>query len=265
MSERFIKFIPSEEAFWLLHNKPNAFRLLTHIANTARRQNGYPDGLTIGQCHLQHWTKYKLTEREYRSAKSMLVLRKHIEISATCRTRQKSTTGTTTVSTLVRLISSTVYDINPEENDDPNDDRATTERRPSDDKQEGIRKKKNEKEENPQPPFLTPLPEKKNFREFVTLTQTEYDTLLAKHGQSFLEKMLDALDSFKGSSGKVYKSDYHTMKDGGWVVQRVNTEILKSKGKDENPFKPSQGSFKSPEPKFQSSRVIRGSNVIEGD
>lgn len=140
MSERFLKFIPSEQAFWLMHEKPNAFRLLTHIANTARRTHGNPDGLTIGQCHLKHWEKYDLTEREYRTAKDILIKRKHIIIIETNRTRQKSTTGSTTNSTLVQLISSTVWDINPESIDDRIDDRPTTDRRPTDDKQEGRRR-----------------------------------------------------------------------------------------------------------------------------
>lgn len=142
-SERFLKFIPSEEAFWLMECKPNAFRLLTHIANTARRYNGHPDGLTIGQCHLRSWTFYKLTEQEYRTAKEILVKRKHIKIIETNRTRKKSTTGVTTNSTLVELCSLTIWDINPEINNDQINDRATTEQRPSNDKQERIRKKKN--------------------------------------------------------------------------------------------------------------------------
>lgn len=146
MSERFIKFIPSEESFWLIHKKPNAFRLLTHIANTARRRNGNPDGLLIGQCHLQHWKNYDFTEQEYRTAKDILVKRKHIIIIETNRTRQKSTTGSTTNSTLVQICSSTIFDINPESDNDLINDRATTEQRPSNDKQEGIRKKKNEEE-----------------------------------------------------------------------------------------------------------------------
>jgi len=161
MSERFLKFIPSEEAFWLLENKPNAFRLLTHIANTARRQNGHPDGLAIGQCHLQHWLKYKLTEQEYRSAKKILIFRKHIKIIETNRTRQKSTTGVTTGSTLVELLSSTIYDINPEEGNDRINDRATTDQRPSNDKQERIRKNKKEKEEQNVAQSAPPLRTKK--------------------------------------------------------------------------------------------------------
>lgn len=136
MSERFLKFIPSEEAFWLMQYKPNAFRLLSHIANTARRYNGHPDGLTIGQCHLQSWIFYGLSEREYRTAKAILVQRKHIKIIETNRTRKKSTTGATTNSTLVELCSLTIWDINHETIDDRIDDRETTDRRPRDDKQE---------------------------------------------------------------------------------------------------------------------------------
>ena len=141
MSEscRFLKFIPSEEAFWLMQYKPNAFNLLTHIANTARRVNGYPDGLLIGQCHLQSWAFYGLTERQYRTAKEILVQRKHILIIETNRTRKKSTSGTTTRSTLVQLCSLTIWDINPETSDDRNDVRPTTDRRLTDDKQERIR------------------------------------------------------------------------------------------------------------------------------
>jgi len=139
MSERFIKFIPSEEAFWLMHNKPNAFRLLTHIANTARRYDGHPDGLSIGQCHLQSWQFYHLSEQEYRTAKEILVKRKHIIIIETNRTRKKSTTGVTTSSTLVQLLDSRVWDINSEDTNDRINDRATTDQRPSNDKQEGIR------------------------------------------------------------------------------------------------------------------------------
>lgn len=139
MNERFLKFIPSQEAFWLMHEKPNAFRLLAHIANTARRYDGHPDGRRIGECHLQHWKNYGLTERQYRTAKEDLCKLKILEIVETNRTRQKSTTGTTTKSTLVRLLDSRIWDINPETKDDRNDDRATTERRLNDDKQERIR------------------------------------------------------------------------------------------------------------------------------
>lgn len=146
MSERFLKFIPSEEAFWLMFHKPRAFYLLTHIANTARRYNGGADGLGIGQCHLKSAEKYGFTISEYRSAKNMLIKRNHIVIIETNRTRKKSTTGMTTESTLVQLCSTNVYDINSESNDNRIDIRTTTERQLNDNKQERIRKNKKEKE-----------------------------------------------------------------------------------------------------------------------
>jgi hypothetical protein len=229
MTERFLKFIPSDEAFWLMENKPNAFRLLTYIANTARRYNGGPDGLIIGQCHLQHWSKYKLTEREYRTAKDILVQRKQIIIIETCRTRQKSTTGATTGSTLVQLLSSTIYDINSETTDDRKDDRPTTDRRQT-------RKNKNEEDKKEELPII-PSFSKIKVRDHVELTEKEHQTLIAKHGADMVNLMLDKLDSYKGSTGNEYKSDYHTMKDGGWVVTQVKKDIQFSKTPVENSLK----------------------------
>ena len=162
MSERFLKFIPSEEAMYLARKHPNAFILLTFIAERARRENGYPDGLTIGQCHIGDFQSYGLTEKEYRTAKKILELRNHIKIIETCRTRKSSrdvkhsfnsqnvkketterATKSTTIGTLVQICSLTVYDINPEEPNqqkgDRKGDRGATEGRPKGDEQEGRR------------------------------------------------------------------------------------------------------------------------------
>lgn len=237
MCERFIKFIPSEEAFWLMHNKPNAFRLLTHIANTARRKPGHPDGLLVGQCHLESWEKYKLSEQEYRTAKQILVMRKHISIFLTNRTRQKSTTGSTTNSTLVQLCSNTIWDINPEVINDPINDRATTEQRPSNDKQEGIRKKKKVKKEEISPtPFFSISEIKCFFGDFVSLTKEQHSSLLSKHGEQFVEHMIDVLDAYKGSKHgskeekiALYGCDYAVMRKGGWVEKRTREDLSKDK------------------------------------
>lgn len=261
MADRFLKFIPSEEAFWLLENHPRAFLLFTHIANTARRTEGSPDGLSVGQCHLKASAKYGFTEREYRTAKEVLVTRGHIKIVQTNRTRQKSTTGKTTKSTLVEITSLTIYDINPESNDNRNDNRETTERQLKDNKQEGIRKKKKEEEEQPH------TPSKIKFREFVELTQEEHDTLLGKHGPEVLNLMLDKLNSYKGSSGKKYSSDYHTMKEGGWVIIQVRKELENQKAPHDKffqtPPKTPTGNTPNSETKFYPSRVIGREQGIE--
>ena len=206
--------------------------------------------------------KYGMSEQNYRTAKKILEQRQHLKILETSRNRKKSTNGATTEGTKVKLLSSNVWDINTEEGNERPNECLTNDQRMPNDKLRNIRKKKNEKEEQPLTPSFS---EKLRFRENVQLTQSEYDSLLSKHGQIFFDKMLDALDSYKGSTGKIYKSDFHTMKDGGWVVERVNKEIIKIKTNNENSFKPSSESSKPSQPRFQPSRVIRGSNDVEGN
>jgi hypothetical protein len=150
MTERFLKLnIESDAADDLAAKHPKAFILLYFIARHARRYNGKADGLTIGQCHIGNHKAYGLTEREYRTAKDILCKRSLIKIIETCRTRKKSTTGTTTWGTLVELLNSKVWDINPNSSDDRNDDRATTERRQT------KKNKKEKKEDHPPTPSFS--------------------------------------------------------------------------------------------------------------
>lgn len=57
------------------------------------------------------------------------------------------------------------------------------------------------------------------FRDNVFLTQKEYDRLLEKYGQDRTDKMLDKLDSYKGSSGKTYENDSKAITS--WVVDEI--------------------------------------------
>ena len=145
MSERFLKFIPSDKSNYLLTKHPNAFILLCIIAQRARRYEGHIDGLHIGECYVGDIESYGMTEQKYRTAKKVLTELKIVEIVETCRNRKKSTTGTTTVGTKIRILDSSVWDINSEEANDRNNDRPTTDQRPDNDEQE--RKRKNKKEE----------------------------------------------------------------------------------------------------------------------
>ena len=154
---------------YLVRKHPKAFVLLTIIAERARRENGHPDGLTIGQCHLGDYKSYGLTEKEYRNAKKVLTERGHLKIIETCRTRKsekfsKSTlnlenhekrateraTRSTTIGTLAEICSTEVYDINSddgkEDKGDRKGERGATEGRPKGDEQEGIRRNKKEEE-----------------------------------------------------------------------------------------------------------------------
>jgi hypothetical protein len=83
--------------------------------------------------------------------------------------------------------------------------------------------KKNSKKDRP--------PDKKSYRENVHLSEEEHEKLMKDYGKEKLEKMLDLLDAYKGSTGKKYKSDYHTLLPAAWVSKRVVEEDVKSKRK----------------------------------
>lgn len=142
--ERFIKYIPSEEALWLKKNHPWAFLLLTTIAERVRIFDGSVDGLKKGQCHLGDHASFGATRQQYRTAINVLTSRLHVKIEETCRTRQKSTTGTTTVGTLVSLISSTIYDINIKHDNHQSNHRPTTDQPPTNHEQEDIKTDENQ-------------------------------------------------------------------------------------------------------------------------
>ena len=203
MSERFIKFIPSDEAMYLLIHKGNAFRLLTIIAESARRYSGGADGLQIGEAFLGDWKSYGMTEQNYRTAKRILIQRQHLLLIETNRNRKKSTTGVTTAGTKVKLISSNVYDINIEmPNDRPNDCLTTDQRLPNDE----LRKKKKDKNEKESHPSIPSLPADRMIDDFsskievykgIFLTQVELDACLKIKGS--LENVRDAIAFIQNS------------------------------------------------------------------
>jgi len=225
-TERFIKFIPSFESDFLQENHPNAFLLLCLIAKRARRTSGNPDGLEIGEAYLGDHKKAGIISRQqYRTALDILIGRGHIKKIETCRTRKKSTTeittGTTTIGTKIKLLRSDIWDINTEDND--HQINHLINHRPTTD-QPRTRMNKNEKNENKKEKIekeKAPEVPKIKFRDFVSLSQKEFDSLLALHGKDFLDLMLDELNSYKGRTGKEYKSDYYAMAAGSWLVKKI--------------------------------------------
>ncbi len=212
MSERFIKLIQCERSEWLQEYHPYAFLLLTLIARRARRTYDSPDGYEIGECHIGDYHKAGIpSEKIYRTAKDVLVREGIILICETCRNRKKGATGRATTGTKVKILGCEFYDINPEGKGDHKGDRRATEGRPKGDEQE-CKKDKKEKEEREKPPFT-----KIFYRDLVSLTEEQYQNLLDQNGSTKLDWMLDKLNAQLGRSGKVNKSDYHTMIKGGWV------------------------------------------------
>jgi hypothetical protein len=65
-------------------------------------------------------------------------------------------------------------------------------------------------------------PEKTSYAEYVTMTNAEYEKLLATYGKEMTDRLIEVLDNYKGSNGKNYKSDYRAILN--WVVGRVKEE-----------------------------------------
>jgi len=83
----------------------------------------------------------------------------------------------------------------------------------------------------------TTKPEKIKYADFVSLTNDEYSSLVAKLGEEGARRCIEILDNYKGATGKKYKSDYRAILN--WVVQRYEEEQYKKqrdKPKSSNPF-----------------------------
>lgn len=70
--------------------------------------------------------------------------------------------------------------------------------------------------------------QKKKFAEFISLTNDEHTSLVAKIGKTGTERCIEILDNYKGSTGKKYKSDYRTILN--WVIKRYEEEECKKGG-----------------------------------
>ena len=54
------------------------------------------------------------------------------------------------------------------------------------------------------------------------MKQSEYDTLVEKHGKAATDKFIEVLDNYKGANKKKYDSDYRAILS--WVVDKVKKE-----------------------------------------
>lgn len=87
----------------------------------------------------------------------------------------------------------------------------------------------------PEPKPKAPKKQKEpkiKFAEYVTMTQAEYDKLVAEYGEPYTKKLVETLDNYKGSSGRKYASDYRAILT--WVVERCDQKYANLK-KGSNP------------------------------
>lgn len=87
-------------------------------------------------------------------------------------------------------------------------------------------------------------PQKKSYADNVTMTEEEYNKLVAKYGAADTQRMIDKLDNAKGAKGYKYKSDYRAILN--WVVEEVlgKTGGTNGYGRNETPTTATAGGFK---------------------
>lgn len=112
----YVKCLRSAETIYLLENHPIASAVLNLIALNARRCNGGPDGLKIGEAYISPSLCPKISRKQYRTALNVLEARGHLKIIENCRKYEKGatmrSTKRATMGTLVKLLYREVWDIN---------------------------------------------------------------------------------------------------------------------------------------------------------
>jgi len=67
---------------------------------------------------------------------------------------------------------------------------------------------------------------KVKFADFVSMTNAEYEKLMAELGESGAKECIDILNNYKGSKGKTYKSDYLAI--NSWVIDKYKEKKAKA-------------------------------------
>ena len=215
MSEQgFLKQYRESEILWLMKNHPFAALLLNLIAIRACRTLNDPDGRQIGEAFIGDHESIGATRGQYRHALQVLKNRATIKIIETCRTRKKATTGTTTRGTKVKLIDSSIWDINPETDNHRNNHPTTTEQPPNNHDQEDKNDKNEKKDHHPSPsskiddddPF-SKEPKRDSEKEFlpgVWMTQKDFDECVEKRGSpQVVEQIVNQIKNWEGRESEI--------------------------------------------------------------
>lgn len=219
MSHGYYHTHRNEKAETLTTTYPNAALILSLIAQRARwtPDTNPINGLGHMECFISS-NDFKgsrkgrgMTRQQFRSALNFL-------LDSGFATKL-STNRTTNEAYRIKLIDSSIYDINPKYNNQPINQPINTEST-TNQPQKNKERKKELKHGSLQSPSKSVVP-KIQVMEFIHLTTEEYEKLKAEFADT-LTAMLDTLNSYKGSTGKRYKSDYHTLR--GWVKDRVLEE-----------------------------------------
>lgn len=118
----YIQLNRSEKTKWLIANYPKVFLLLTIIAIRANRILDPISGFEIGYAQIGDWENCGLTRKEYRTALKILqdlfiveILLTHKNIKNVEKRAIQGAIKRATTGTLVKLLNTDIYNINPEE------------------------------------------------------------------------------------------------------------------------------------------------------
>jgi len=64
--------------------------------------------------------------------------------------------------------------------------------------------------------------EKKEFAEYIKLTEKQYSNLVERYGEKNTKKAIEKLNNYKAYKGKKYKSDYHALLN--WVFDAIGAQ-----------------------------------------
>ena len=206
----------------LLESDPDAFLIMSQISFRALRKNSKfnKHNLQVNQALIGDFKTLGLTRQRYRDALERIV-----------KKYKMATIQGTNKGTIATLLNLEFCDINSE-HEEPTKEPSKN--------QQGTTKEECKKEINNNNPFNPPFSENENdkpdqtkptkkrrlkktepveklaVRESVLLTEQQLAKLVAEYGQEGCDWMLNKLNNFKLSSGKIYDSDYHAILS--WVV-----------------------------------------------
>jgi len=132
----------------------------------------------------------------------------------TCEVKRKKT--------LIKLVHKETYDLLLKHSEMKSEIKVKRSRHESETQKNKDNKENKENKEKNKKEKISEIPKIK-FREWVELTQSEYDSLLLTHSD-MLNSMLDILDAWNASRQEHYKSDAGALKTGGWVYKKAKKE-----------------------------------------
>ena len=131
---------------------------------------------------------------------------------------------------LVTVVNYGLYQSAEEKRNSKSNNKGTT-REQQGNTNKNVKNDKNDKNKN-----------KTLYAEFVSMTEIEYQKLVAEHGEDATMRMIEILDNYKGAKGTKYKNDYRAILN--WVIKRYLEEGGNLSGpSEESAVKPKNSKF----------------------